>query len=103
MTVRSDELLAIATKTLIATLNDGLDPLQAIALPNIGSRNGPTELELGRVGDDLVAALKARGHPLRIIEATSGVQSIVRQCSGKPGCVWVGAADPRREGTARGE
>jgi gamma-glutamyltranspeptidase/glutathione hydrolase len=96
-------IINYVTKTLIATLNDGLDPLQAIALPNIGSRNGPTELERGRVGDDLVAALKARGHPLRIIEATSGVQSIVRQCSGEPGCVWIGAADPRREGTARGE
>ena len=96
-------IINYVAKTLVATLQDGLDPLQAIALPNVGSRNGPTELEQGRVGDDLVAALKARAHPLRIIEATSGVQSIVRQCPGGSGCVWTGAADPRREGTARGE
>jgi gamma-glutamyltranspeptidase / glutathione hydrolase len=103
-------IINYVAKTVVATLQDGLDPLQAIALPNIGSRNGPTELERGRVGDALVAALRARGHAVRMVDATSGVHSIVRRCDnataptagGAPGCVWVGAADPRREGTARG-
>ena len=111
-------IINYVAKTLVATLQDGLDPLQAIALPNIGSRNGPTELERGRVAEGLVAALKARAHPLREVEATSGVQSIVRRCDAdapgrrgaaaagdgarEAGCAWIGAADPRREGTARG-
>ncbi len=120
-------IINYVAKTLVATLQDGLDPLQAIALPNIGSRNGPTELERDRVDDALLAALKARAHPLRMVEATSGVQSIVRRCTATSpttagattsataaasaadprdaaasGCAWIGAADPRREGTARG-
>ena len=100
-------IINYVAKTLVATLQDGLDPLQAIELPNIGSRNGPTELERGRVTDALVEALKARAHPLRMTDATSGVQSIVWRCERGSGvdddCAWVGAADPRREGIARGE
>ena len=111
-------IINYVAKTLVATLQDGIDPLEAIALPNIGSRNGPTELERGRVADGLVEALKARAHPLRQVEATSGVQSIVWRCEADTasdrgaaaasdsaraaGCAWIGAADPRREGTARG-
>ena len=96
-------IINYVAKTLIATLQDGLGPQEAIGLANIGSRNGPTELERGRVEGALVDALEARGHQTRQIEATSGVQSIVWRCDrGGGGCAWVGAADPRREGTARG-
>jgi gamma-glutamyltranspeptidase / glutathione hydrolase len=85
-------------KVLVGTLDWGLDPQQATSLPNTGSRNGPTELERGRVHDDLVAALEARGHDVQLIAQTSGVQVIRRTATG-----WFGGADPRREGTARGE
>ena len=107
-------IINYVAKTLIATLQDGLDPQAAIALPNIGSRNGPTELERGRVAPALIEALKARGHEVRQTEKTSGVQSIVWSCHADtagqahlPGylpdnCAWLGAADPRREGVARG-
>ena len=106
------QIINYVAKTLVATLQDGLDPQAAIDLPNIGSRNGPTELERGRVSPDLVAVLRARGHETREMALTSGVQSIVRRCIGDRqgpgplsddnGCAWVGAADPRREGVARG-
>jgi gamma-glutamyltranspeptidase/glutathione hydrolase len=97
-------IINYVAKSLIATLQDGLDPQVAIALPNVGSRNGPTELELGRDTVALAAALRARGHALREADMTSGVQAIVRRCRGEPfvDCAWVGAADPRREGTVRG-
>jgi gamma-glutamyltranspeptidase/glutathione hydrolase len=101
-------IINYVAKVLVATLQDGLDPLAAIALPNVGSRNGPTELERGRVTPELVAALRARGHETRETDQTSGVQSIVRRCAApappgaSPACEWIGAADPRREGTARG-
>jgi gamma-glutamyltranspeptidase / glutathione hydrolase len=89
-------------KVLIAMFEWGLDAPQAIALPNFGSRNGPTELELGRVSPGLIAALEARGHQLHIGPQTSGVQAITRVVrDGRE--VWFGAADPRREGTVRGE
>jgi gamma-glutamyltranspeptidase/glutathione hydrolase len=106
-------IINYVAQTLVATLQDGLDPLAAIALPRVGSRNGPTELEQGRVDPALATALKERGHAVREVELTSGIQSIVRRCAApdqadapeaaaRP-CWWIGAADPRREGTARGQ
>jgi gamma-glutamyltranspeptidase/glutathione hydrolase len=71
---------------------------QAIALPNIGSRNGPTELERDRSEAQLFEQLKARGHEVTLIEQTSGVQGIMRTPTG-----WFAGADPRREGVARGD
>lgn len=85
-------------KTLVATLDWQLDLQQAIALPNFGSRNGPTELEAGRSSDALAQALRERGHELRVLPLTSGVQGIERRDGG-----WFGAADPRREGVAAGD
>ena len=70
----------------------------AISLPNFGSRNGPTELEEGFASDELVNALKERGHTVRIIQQTSGLQGIQRTEKG-----WFGGADPRREGVVSGE
>ncbi len=88
-------------KVLVGTLDWGLDVQQAISLPNFGSRNGPTELEEGRASPALVEALKARGHDVRLIPQTSGLQGIQRVMKdGKPG--WFGGADPRREGIVQG-
>jgi gamma-glutamyltranspeptidase / glutathione hydrolase len=90
-------------KTLIGVLDWNLDIQQAIALPNFGSRNGPTELEKGRLGPAITEALKARGHDVREIDMGSGLQGIVRVRlpDGRHG--WAGGADPRREGVALGD
>ncbi len=85
-------------KALLGTQDWGLDLQQAINLPNFGSRNGPTELEQGRTPDAVVQGLKARGHEVLLNEQTSGLQGVQRHAGG-----WLGAADPRREGVARGE
>ncbi|MFC5705087.1 gamma-glutamyltransferase [Aeromonas eucrenophila] len=85
-------------KTLLGTQDWGLNLQQAIALPNFGSRNGPTELEQGRTPQVVIQGLKARGHEVLLNEQTSGLQGVQRNASG-----WFGAADPRREGVARGE
>ena len=85
-------------KALLGTQDWGLDLQQAINLPNFGSRNGPTELEQGRTPDAVVKGLKARGHEVLLNEQTSGLQGVQRHAGG-----WLGAADPRREGVARGE
>lgn len=75
---------------------------QAISLPNFGSRNGPTEIEAGRISDALVQQLKDKSHTVRVMEQTSGLQGIMRVLvHGEP--MWFGAADPRREGVAKGE
>jgi gamma-glutamyltranspeptidase/glutathione hydrolase len=85
-------------KVLLGTLDWGLSVQEAIDLPNFGSRNGPTELEQGRVTDELKAALEARGHEVVLRPQTSGLQGIMRTPDG-----WSGGADPRREGIAIGE
>ena len=89
-------------KVLVGTMDWGLNVQQAISLPNFGSRNGPTELEQGRVSDALIEALKAKGHNVRVMEQTSGLQGIMRvNIHGEE--MWFGGADPRREGTVKGD
>ncbi len=91
-------IINYVAKTLIGVLDWGLDPQAAIALPNFGSRNGPTELEKDTPVAVLEPKLKALGAEVRVIDFTSGVQAIVRTKTG-----WIGGADPRREGTVRGQ
>jgi gamma-glutamyltranspeptidase/glutathione hydrolase len=89
-------------KVLVGTLDWGLNVQQAISLPNFGSRNGPTELEEGRASTELVDALKARGHEVKVMTQTSGLQGIQRIIQGgKPSL--FGGADPRREGIVMGD
>jgi gamma-glutamyltranspeptidase / glutathione hydrolase len=91
-------IINYVAKTLLGVLDWGLDPQAAIDLPNVGSRNGPTELEKDTSAVALEAKLKALGHETRVMEHTSGSQAIVRTKTG-----WIGGADPRREGTVAGD
>ena len=89
-------------KVLVGMMEWGLNVQQAISLPNFGSRNGPTELEQGRVSDTLIEALKVKGHNVRVMEQTSGLQGIMRMTvHGQE--LWFGGADPRREGMVKGD
>ena len=90
-------IINYVAKTLVATLDWGLDIQAAIALPNTGSRNGPTEIERGTAAEELAAPLRAMGHDVEITDMTSGLHGIMRVGNG-----WQGGADPRREGIARG-
>ena len=85
-------------KTLVGVLDWSLDIQHAIALPNFGNRNGPTELERGTAAEDWAGPLQALGHEVRIIDITSGVHAIERTADG-----WRSGADPRREGVAKGD
>ena len=91
-------IINYVAKTLIAIIDWGLDPQAASALPNFGSRNGPTELEANTDVAELAPKLRALGADVAVIELTSGVQTIVRTPTG-----WMGGADPRREGIVRGQ
>jgi gamma-glutamyltranspeptidase/glutathione hydrolase len=55
-------------------------------------------LEANRFPATTTDALKDRGHELREMEMTSGLQAIERTPKG-----WFGAADPRREGEVMGD
>ncbi len=91
-------IINYVARTLAALLDGGLDPVAAVSLPHVGNRNGVTEIERGLVPEVLALELERRGHTLQRADMTSGLHLIVRV-----GEAWVGAADPRREGIARGE
>ena len=90
-------IINYVAKTLVGTLDWGLDVQAAIDLPNFGSRNGPTVLEEAVTPGALIDALKARGHETQSLRLTSGSQAIERVADG-----WRGGADTRREGVVRG-
>jgi gamma-glutamyltranspeptidase/glutathione hydrolase len=95
-------IINYVAKVLVGTLDWKLDVQQAISLPNLGSRNGPTELEKDRVSASVIAQLKARGHEVRETEQNSGLQGIQRRTVGGKE-QWFGGADPRREGIVLGD
>lgn len=95
-------IIMFVAKVLVGVLDWNLTAQQAIALPNFGSRNGPTILETGFFTPEYIAALKAKGHTIVEYPMTSGLHGIMRRDS-KGESVWVGGADPRREGIVMGE
>lgn len=96
------QIIGYVARMLLATIGDGLDVQTAISMPNLGNRNGSTELEAGRVNASLANSLRARGHEIREIDMTSGLQAIERRCDRAGRCTLAGGADPRREGLVIG-
>ena len=91
-------IINFVAKALVGVLDWKLDIQAAIDLPNFGSRNGPTILESGTRYDSLARALAERNHVVEVQALPSGLHGIERVPGG-----WRGGADPRREGTARGD
>jgi gamma-glutamyltranspeptidase/glutathione hydrolase len=101
-------IISYVAKALVGLLDWKLDVQQAVALPDFGSRNGPTELEAGRFSPEVVQALQQRGHAIELVPMVSGLQAIVAvPLTGEPPADapirWSGGADPRREGVAIGD
>jgi gamma-glutamyltranspeptidase / glutathione hydrolase len=98
-------IIHFTAKTLVGTLNWGMNAQEAINLPNFGSLNGPSILEAKRFPPAVVEALKAKGHEIREIEMTSGLQAIERTTSSGAATYdgFFGGADPRREGVVLGD
>src|SRR5579883_1486 len=85
-------------KAIIAVIDWGYDMQAAIDLPNLGNRNGATEIEAGPSAPSLSAALTALGHRVQISDRPSGLTGIRVTPGGLEG-----AADPRRDGAALGD
>ncbi|CAM4058403.1 gamma-glutamyltransferase [Bordetella muralis] len=90
-------IINYVAKTLVGVLDWNLDIQQAIALPNMGSRNQATELEQGTALAEMAPLLRAKGHEVKVTEFPSGIQGIVMDRG-----VLTGGADPRREGLVLG-
>ena len=65
---------------------------------HFGSFNGPSLLEEKRFPPATVEALRTRGHEVRELNMTSGLQGVQRTPSG-----FYGGSDPRREGIVMGD
>ncbi len=96
-------IINYVAKVLVASLRDGMDIQSAISLPNISSRNGPTEIEKNKAPAGLVEALNKMGHEVREIDMTSGLQGIRIQYANDGKASFTGGADPRREGLVLGQ
>jgi gamma-glutamyltranspeptidase/glutathione hydrolase len=105
-------IVPFVTKTLVALMDHGLPIDVAIAAPNFGAENSElTWLERGTAIESVGDALRARGHRVGVFDLNSGLHAIVLNADAQgPGAFsrragagrWAGAADPRRDGSARG-
>lgn len=90
-------IIGYVVKAVVATLDWGMDPQSAAALPNLTNRDGPTDIEKGPDAAALATALTALGHTVRVRDLNSGVHTIQVTPDGL-----LGGVDPRREGLAAG-
>ena len=91
-------IISYVAQTLIAMLDWGLDPQQAVNLPKITNRNRITTLEKDTSIIQLKSGLEAKGHKVQIRDLNSGLHVIELT-----GSSLLGGADPRREGVVMGE
>jgi len=85
-------------QALIGMLDWNLSPQAALDLPRILNMNGVTELEDKPGLTAQADALRAMGHQIKIRVHEGGLTAIRREGDG-----WAGAADPRRDGVAKGD
>jgi gamma-glutamyltranspeptidase / glutathione hydrolase len=91
-------IIHAVARALRAVDSGGLDLQRAFDAPLVAHVGGPVLLEAGRFEATTQAALRARGHSLREVALPTGLHGLQRTPQG-----WLGAADPRREGEARGD
>lgn len=93
-------IIAYTAKTMIAMIDWGMDPQQAVELANVISRNGSIRLEEAGLAPDIISGLEAMGHKIvRSKGEISGLHIVRRKADGS----YDGGADPRREGQAKSE
>ncbi|MBL8384769.1 MAG: gamma-glutamyltransferase [Burkholderiales bacterium] len=104
-------IINFVAKVLVGSLDWNMPLKDVLEMPNFGSRNlgakGTLELERNRFPADVADGLRALGHDVVPLAIESGVHAIERICEPaaaprRARCQWAGAADPRRDGQARG-
>ncbi len=97
--VGGSRIILYVAKSLVGLIDWKMSAKEIADLPNFGSRGGAFEVELGL--DTIWQGLKVKpyGHTIAPDLMTSGTHIIVKDQQGS----LTGAADPRREGIARGQ
>ena len=90
-------IINYTTQSIIAILDWGMDPQDALDMGHVVNRNGKTDLEEGTEAAELQSELEALGHEINVRSLNSGLHSILIE-----GFRFYGAADPRRGGVAAG-
>lgn len=84
--------------SLIDMLANQRSPAEALARGHVSTAvRGKLQLEKDSTAATQAAALRAKGHEVDVVPMTSGLGFLLRREQG-----WLGAADPRRDGTALG-
>jgi gamma-glutamyltranspeptidase/glutathione hydrolase len=92
-------IIDYVSQTLVAMLDGGMNPAEAIALPRQLNLNGPTRLERSPVNEALAPQLTDMGHTVTLAGGEgSGLHGIRKVPGG-----YVGGADPRRDGVVIGD
>ena len=89
------QIVDYVATSLIDMLASGRSPAEALARGHVSTAvAGIVQLERGTPAALLAPALERRGHAVTVTEMKSGLVFLKRERSG-----WVGAADPRRDGS----
>lgn len=91
-------IIGDTAQAVLGLLDWNLAPREALALGRVINLNGATELEQGTPAAAQAEALRALGHEVQVRPHEGGLSALKRTGDG-----WDGAADPRRDGIARGE
>ncbi len=89
------QIIGYVAQTLVAMLDGGLPPQEAVSLPHHNGGDFAITLEDGTVLAEMKPALEAMGHRAQLGRLTSGLHVIAIE----PARL-TGGADPRREGAA---
>jgi gamma-glutamyltranspeptidase/glutathione hydrolase len=94
------KIISAVLVQLVAMLDLGMTPAEAMAMPRIHQQWSPDELLVEQaMRDETLAALEKRGHKVRQLNSLSVAHTVARSADGKS---FVGAADPRAGGSAGG-
>ena len=90
------QIVDYIAQSLIEMLVHGRTPAEALARGHVSTAvAGTVQLERGTPAAAQADALRAKGHRVDVVEMKSGLAFVKRTPQG-----WIGAADPRRDGTS---
>ena len=92
-------IISYVAQSLVAVLDGGLSPQEAITLPRHLNPNTGTTLERSPWADQIAPQLTAMGHAVRNAGGEGSGLHVIRKVPGG----YLGGADPRRDGVVVGE